>query len=145
MKRRAAPGRVPRVRRHVVARKTDAQCGAVLVAVLGGVLLVAAILFAAIFAVTLETMGARSAARAALNDAAQQGALSLAVAELVAGSVEAPAVLGPWPDLGIGAQVLITVVAPDVVALETRLEQTNAAPARLTLALGPEPHVLWRP
>ncbi len=145
MKQQAPPLQAHQPGQQGSGRKADGQRGAVLVTVLGGVLLVAAILFAAIFAVTLETMAARSAARGAVNDATQQGALSLAVAELLAGGVEAPVVLGPWPHLGIAAQVLVTVVAPDVVALETRLEQPHAAPARLTLALGPEPRVLWRP
>lgn len=129
--------------------------GAVLVTVLGGVLLVAAILFAALFGVTLETLAARSAARAALESAALQGALSQAATELVlagAGAPDSPRVLGPWPHLRVdGASgavtVVVTPVGPgDVVELEARLAgSARVAPARLVLALTPEPRPLWRP
>lgn len=129
--------------------------GAVLVMVLGGVLLVAAILFAALFGVTLEALAARSAARAAIETAALQGALSQAATDLTGvpgGPPTAPVELGPWPhlDLAGGVGHVTVVVTPvgdgGVVELEARLVgSSRPVAATLVLALEPKPGPLWRP
>lgn len=120
--------------------------GAALVTVLGGLMLVGAITFAALFAVTLEAMAARSAQRAAQDGAALQAALAVAAAETVTGPAPGAGVLGPWPHLGVSASVTVAVPEPGVRVLEVRLPGPTLPPhARLVIQLEPEPLVLWRP
>lgn len=130
--------------------------GFVVVAVLAGLLLVAAMSFALLFLTTLDTLAARSAQRAVIEEAQLQGALDLALALLIsaAGSGEAgPPIsdLGPWPEHGVTAQVFVTELPDDpegnsVVRLEARLGGASGrAPAQLVARLGAEPKLLWRP
>lgn len=130
--------------------------GFVLVAVLAGLLLVAAISFALLFTTTLDTLAARSAQRAVSEEAQLQGALDLALALLVSAAVSGethdPAPdLGPWPEYGLAVRVSLVDLADDeegnaVVRLEARQPGGNGrAPALLVARLGAEPLVLWRP
>lgn len=111
--------------------------GFVLVAVLGGLLVVGAVVFAMLFATTLDAMGARNAQLAVVEREAMLGAIHLAVAELsVRGAPwgEGGAgghVLGPWPELGLGVTVAAT-------PLEAAVESEGVAGAvRLVAALPP--------
>ncbi len=120
--------------------------GSVLVAVLGGVLLIAAIVFTALFVTTLDAMAARSAARAAVDDATLQGALSLAAAELAGQGWPPPAGLGPWPLQGVPARVSVIEVGPGTVHLVARLGAgALGREAHLVLQIEPELIVRWRP
>lgn len=130
--------------------------GFVLVAVLAGLLLLAAISFALLFLTTLDTLAARSAQRAVIEEAQLQGALDVAVALLVSAAAsggESPpgSELGPWPEHGLAARVALVGLPDDdvgntVVQLEARLvESSGRAPRLLVARLGPEPLLLWRP
>lgn len=130
--------------------------GFVLLAVLAGLLLIAAIIFALLFLTTLDTLAARSAQRAVLEEAQLQGALDLAgalVASAVAAGEGLPfgAVLGPWPEHGLAATVEVTSLASDddgseVLRLEARLTVAgDRAPTPLIVRFGTAPLVLWRP
>jgi len=120
--------------------------GFVLVAVLGGMLLVAALIFTAVFVTTLDAMAARSASRATIADAALQGALSLAAAELAGRGRPPPAELGPWPLQGVPARVSVSEVGPGTVHLVARLGADHPArSAQLVLQVEPELLVRWRP
>jgi len=133
--------------------------GMALVAVLGALLLVSTIVFAMAFVATLDVMSARSSQTAVLAEAQVEGALAVAVAEFAeaaaadpGGAVPAPVgALGPWPELGIGAAVSVTLLPErweghDVVDLRSETRQgTSRAEARAVVALTPAPRVLWRP
>lgn len=130
--------------------------GFVVVAVLAGLLLVAAMSFALLFLTTLDTLAARSAQRAVIEEAQLQGALDLALALLISAvgpGETAPTMseLGPWPEHGVTAQVSVTELADDpegnrVVRLEAHLNGVSGrAPAQLVARLGAEPELLWRP
>ncbi len=127
-------------------RRVRRAAGSVLVTVLGGLLLVGAITFAAVFTVTLDALSARSAADGARVDAALEGALNVAAAELAA--LVAPPMLprsiGPWPALGIEARVRMSAAGADGVLLEAELPGT-ARRAALVVMLEPELTAVWRP
>ena len=120
--------------------------GSVLIAVLGGLLLVGAITFAAVFTVTLDALSARSAADGARVDAELEGALNAAVAELAAlgPSPALPVSVGPWPALGIEARVRLSAAAADGVLLEAELPGTRRR-ATLVVVLEPGLTAVWRP
>lgn len=108
-------------------------------------LLVAAISFAALFGVTLETLAARSAERGAADDAALQGALAFAAAAMIEGR-GGPEDLGPWPEHGVDARVRVVEVAGGGLLLEAYLERSPTyLRARVALELEPEVRVVWRP
>lgn len=121
--------------------------GSVLVTVLGGLLLVGAITFAAVFSVTLDTLTARSAARGAAEAAALEGALHVAAAELAALPEPAalPITVGPWPSLGVAARVRLSDVGGGGVLLEATLPDGTRASASMIVMLEPELRAVWRP
>lgn len=121
--------------------------GSVLVTVLGGLMLVGAITFAAVFSVTLDTLAARSAARGAAEAVALEGALHLAAAELAALPEPAtlPVAVGPWPSLGVEARVRLSRVADGGVLLEAALTGGVREGASMIVVLEPEPRPVWRP
>ncbi len=130
--------------------------GFVLVAVLAGLLLIAAISFALLFITTLDTLSARSAQRAVIQEAQLQGALDLALALLISAAASGEAStaeheLGPWPEHGLMVRVALISLSDDdegnaVVRLEARLAEGSPRPPTVLIArLGSEADVLWRP
>lgn len=136
-------------------QSTGARRGFVLLAVLGGILIVAAATFALLFTASLDAMAARAQQLAVLQREELEGALALAAAELWleqadggAPPVEAT-VLGPWPHMGVSAVVRVTNLPSDEGAVVLQLTASlPAEPARaeerLTLQLRPDLQVLRR-
>lgn len=145
----------PKSRRHRTG-------GFALVAVIGGLLLVSTIVFAMAFVATLDVMSARSSQTAVLAEAQAEGSLDAALADLAAltadpgagsgdGVPPPPGTLGPWPELGLTAEVVVTVLPErweghEVVALLSQADVgVSRAQARAVVALASVPRVLWRP
>ena len=102
------------------------RSGFVLPGVLVALLVIGVISFAMSLVATLELLSARSAAHAVAARAAADGALALALAEVVAHanagafpSLEPsspPVVYGPWPAYGIDAEAKLSAVESAVGA-----------------------------
>lgn len=140
----------------------SARGGFVLVSVLGVLAVIALLTFAALFTTTLELLAARAQAQSAQLDAALEGALNLAAAEL---SLRAPhtstpnpagatLTLGPWPEPF--AHVKVTAVlltpqdsvgAPHLLLTASSEHHPARAPELLAISLPPAPKLLrrWRP
>ena len=137
--------------RAPVRRRREA--GFVLVAVLGGVLVLAAVAFAMLYTASLDAMAVRARQRSVVTREVLEGALALTAAELhLLSESGAPAVAGnygPWPQLGLTASVSVQVLPAEegeqVVRLEARMEGGSAHGAEsLILRLRPDTVVLRR-
>jgi len=132
-------------------RRAGSPDGFVLVAVLGGLLIVGAVVFALLFAVTLEAQAARAAQAAVVERAALEGALQLALAELAAHPDPlAVTSLGPWAALAADARVAVQPVSDAEGTVGLRLEAALPPPARrrpavLVVSAPPGLERLWRP
>lgn len=116
--------------------------GFVLVAVLGGLLVVAAVAFALVFTASLDALAARARTTSVVASETVQAALTLAVAEALqqhaGGLAPGPGqVFGPWPELGVPAQVVAEVLAE--VAAEALPDEDEGLVVRFTATLPAEP------
>lgn len=129
--------------------------GFVLLAVLGAVLIVAALAFAMLFTASLDAMAVRARHTAVVARETLEAALTLAAAEVwqehgggatvPSGSLEH----GPWPGLGVHATVVTTPLEAEgesLVVQLTALMQSEPArvPESLVLQVRPELKVLRR-
>lgn len=123
--------------------------GFVLLAVLGAVLIVAALAFAMLFTASLDAMAARARQAAVVSREALEAALALASAEVwhehgaAGGAPQVGTEHGPWPELGVHATVALELVEQDGEPLVVRLTATLSneparAPERLVLQIRPE-------
>lgn len=123
--------------------------GFVLLAVLGAVLIVAALAFAMLFTASLDAMAVRARQAAVVSREALEAALALASAEVwhehggAGGAPQADTEHGPWPELGVHATVALELVEQDGEPLVVRLTATLSneparAPERLVLQIRPE-------
>lgn len=125
--------------------------GFVLVAVLGGLLVVGALAFAMLFTASLDALAARSAQLGVVQREAQQGALHLAAAELqLAPAPLAELTLGPWAALGLDVVVTVTpLLAPGgqrALRLSARVPPpARRAPLTMLVAVPPTVQVLRWP
>ena len=133
----------------------EGRRGFVLVAVLGGLLIVAAATFALLFTASLETMAARAQQAAVLQREELEAALALAAAELwhegTSGAVppDGTAEFGPWPNLGVNGVVRAALLEAEEGAVVLRLSarlprEPMRAEEALTLQVAPELRVLRR-
>lgn len=119
--------------------------GFVLVAVLGGLLVVGAVAFAMLFTASLDAMAARNAQLAVIEREAQEGALHLAAAQLQLAPAPTSAMrLGPWAALGLDVTVQVTPLQAPDGQQALRLQAELPPPARrapLVALLAPPPSV----
>lgn len=139
------------------AARADAT-GFVLVAVLGGVLIVGAVAFAMLFTASLDSMAVRVRQESVVAREALEAALALTAAELHLGYGEhasggAPPEweepFGPWPEYDVHAEVRAQSVPTEdgsvVVHLVARMvDEPGRQPEALLLRLEPELQVLKR-
>lgn len=111
--------------------------GFVLVAVLGGILIVSAVAFAMLFTASLESMAVRARQDGVVARAALEGALALTVAELAVGLADPPgegaepaagsgeaSEHGPWPEHGLPVLVAVERVPTEDGSVVVRLAAT---------------------
>jgi len=121
-----------------LAQAQERRRGFVLVAVLGGVLIVGAVAFAMLFTASLESMAVRARQDGVVARAALEGALALTVAQLAAGLAEPPgegaetsdqpldpSVHGPWPEHGLPVLVTVQRVPTGDGSVVVRLTATH--------------------
>ena len=135
--------------RPVPAR--DRRGGFVLVAVLLVLLVVGVVAVAASLEAGLVTLGARSAAGAAVARSAARAALVLALDEVMAsaGTDTLPTEFGPWDDAGVAAVARLAEVAgtepPAYRLTATAAHGRSRAEGSAVIVLEPEPLVIeWR-
>ena len=128
--------------------------GFVLVAVLGALLIVAAVAFAILFTASLESMAVRARQEGVIAREALEGALALTLAELeVLGwpppTGSEPGTHGPWPQHDLPVLVAVHQLSTDDASVVLHLTATYAAatgadraPDSLTVQLQPELVVL---
>jgi hypothetical protein len=120
------------------AQAQQLRRGFVLVAVLGGILIVGAVAFAMLFTASLESMAVRARQDSVIARAALDGALTLTVAELAAGLADLPGEgeaagdqalessdHGPWPEHGLPVLVAVERVPTDDGSVVVRLTATH--------------------
>lgn len=98
--------------------------GVALVAVLIAVAVGGLLSFSLVFLATLDTLGARAAAEAALAAGQRDGAVALATEAVLDAWAQGRPVpvgrLGPWPAAGIRATADVTAPTPDEARIDVR-------------------------